>query len=331
MLSCVERIDFPSDQSEEVVVVDGIFSATPGPQTIKLSYSIPVNRQVNEPITAAKVFVEDNLGNKIPFIETIEGNYVTQTPAVYGNSYRLYAELPDGRKLTSNYQEVPDSFKIKELRHIDTLTTFLNESGSNQRLRALEFFAVAEKENLENDFYLRFHQETAYQVLETQCGPFHVPKACYFYNDERPFDLNLIQLPAQTGTVSFESLVLRREIDYRLTEIFALDLHLYNYNKEEFEYWKQLQQLFDQSGNVTDVIPARLRGNVLADDDSEILGQFAVVGKTRKIKIIGNTDFPTSRLPFCGVAGQRPWPLPDECCDCLGLKGATTIKPDYWP
>ena len=331
MFSCVERIDFPENQSESLIVVDGTYSATPGVQRIKLSSSIPVNRQVNEPISQAKVFVEDNLGNRIPFLEMEEGSYESQTPAVIGNTYRLYAELPDGRTIHSNYQEVPDSFQIKEIKHVDTLATFLNESGSTQRLKSIEFYAVAEQETVQEDFYLRFQYETAYQVLETKCSPFHNPKACYFYNDERPFDLNLFEIEAQTGPVSFESLVLRRATDYKLAELFALDLYLYNYNKEEFEYWKQLKQLFDQSGNVTDAIPARLIGNIVADDGSEVLGQFAVVGKTRKIKLIGNSDFPTYKLPFCGIAGLRPWPLPDECCNCLGLKGATTIKPDYWP
>ena len=331
MFSCIDRIDFPEDQSESIIVVDGTFSASPGMHKIKLSSSIPVNRQVNEPVSQAKVFVEDKSGNRIPFFEMKEGSYESQTQAVVGRTYRLYAELPDGRTIRSNFQEVPDSFQITEISHKDTLATFLNESGSTQRQKSIEFFAVAKNELIQEDFHLRFHYETAYQVLETVCSPFHTPKACYFYNDERPFDLNLFEIESQTGAVSFESLVLRREIDYTLTEIFGLDLYLYNYNKEEFEYWKQLKQLFDQSGNITDAIPARLKGNIVADDGSEVLGQFAVVGKSRKIKLIGNSDFPTNKLPFCGIAGLRPRPLPDECCDCLGLKGATTIKPDYWP
>ncbi len=329
--SCVERIEFPVEDQEELIVVDGIFSAYEGEQIIKLSKSIQVNSQVNVPLANASVFVEDEQGNKMSFPETESGVYKSQERAEVGKNYRLYAELPDGRSITSNFQSVPDSFSIKEINTIDTLTTFINESGSNQRLRALEFFARAKNESVENDLYLRYKAETVYQVLETQCGPFHNPKACYFYNDERPFDINLFEIDNSAAPIEFETLVLRRKIDYRLTEIFAIDLSLLSYNKEEFDYWKRLKQLFDQQGNINDVNPARLIGNVVANDGSEILGQFAVVGKSRKIRIIGNADFATSRLPFCGFAGNRPFPLPEECCDCLFLEGATLLKPDYWP
>ncbi len=331
LLSCVERIDFPVGEPEEIVVVDGTFSASNGEKTIRLSRTMQVNRQVDLPIEGANVFVEDDQGLQISYSETQPGVYKTDGIADTERQYRLYAELPDGRTISSNYQSVPDSFSIEEITTLDTLTTFLNENGNDQRLRALEFFAKAKNTNVENDLFLRFRYETVYQVLETKCGPFHNPKACYFYNDERAFAINLIEIDSDASEVEFETLVLRRKIDYKLTEIFALDLSLLSYNKEEYDYWKNLKNLFDQEGNINDVNPARLLGNVKSNDGTEILGQFAVVGESRKIKIVGNADFPTQRLPFCGVAGNLPWPLPDECCSCEGLKGASLLKPDYWP
>lgn len=331
LVSCIDRIDFPVEPSEEIVVIDGTFSAATGEKTIKISKTIPVNSQVNIPLGKASVFVEDDLGDKIEFIEGVEGTYVTDSKASAERSYRLYAELPDGRTISSEYQQVPDSFSINEIITIDTLVTFLNESGKNQRLRALDFLAICKNESVENDLFLRFSTRTVYQVLELQCGPFHVPKTCYFYDDERPFALNIFEIEGNAETVEFENLVLRRKIDYRLSEVFALDLSLLSYNREEYEYWQKLKQLFDQEGNINDINPARLAGNVTADDGSEVLGQFAVVGKSRMIKLLGNADFPTQRYPFCGVAGNRPWPIPDACCNCLNLPNATLERPTYWP
>jgi len=331
LISCVDRIEFPEGVQENVVVVDGTFSAANGPQIIRLSNTIAVNSQVNVPLPGAQVFVEDDLGEKIAFTEMQAGVYISDEKADTNRSYRFIAELPDGRNIRSNFQNVPDSFPIKEIITIDTLVTFLNESGKDQRLRALEFTAIAKSESVENDLYLRFSTRTAYQVMETQCSPFHTVKSCYFYNDERPLSISLFEVEKNAEAVEIENLVLRRKIDFKLSERFALDLNLLSYNKEEFEYWKKLKQLFDQEGNINDVNPARLTGNIIADDGSEILGQFAVVGKSRSIKSVGNADFPTFRLPYCGVPGNRPWPLPDACCDCAILSGASLEKPDYWP
>jgi len=63
-------------------------------------------------------------------------------------------------------------------------------------------------------------------------------------------------------TVTFKSFVYRRRIDYVFGEIFALDLSLYSYNKEEFEYGRRSKQIFDQCGSVTDVRLARIQGNI---------------------------------------------------------------------
>jgi len=331
LFSCIERIDLEVEEPDKVVVVDGIFSSGNGEKVIRLSKTLQVNSQINLPLENARVFVEDDQGQRIFFSEHSAGVYKSMSKAKSDHTYRLFAELPDGRTITSNYQAVPDSFSIAEINTVDTLATFLNESGATQRQKSLVYFAVAKKESVENDFFLRFRYETAYQVLESKCGPFHITKACYFYNDERPFAINLIEINKYDSVVEFETMVLRRKIDFRLSELFGLDLRLLSYNKAEFEYWQNLKKLFDQEGNINDVNPARLIGNITADDGTEILGQFAVVGESRKIKLVGNADFPTSRLPFCGFAGNRPFPLPDECCDCLGLNGATLLRPDFWP
>lgn len=329
--ACVDKIEFPVGEQEEVVVVDGTFSASDGQKLIKISTTIPVNSQVNIPLQGAQVFVEDDQGLQFEFMELLPGSYVSDDKAHPDRSYRLMAELPDGRSITSNFQNVPDSFSIKEIVTNDTLVTFLNESGNDQRLRALDFNVIAQSASVDNDLFLRFSASTVYQVLETKCDPFHNPKPCYFYNDERPYAINLFEIGANTSPSDIESLVLRRQIDYRLSERFALDLSLLSYNKEEYEYWQRLKQLFDQEGNINDVNPARLLGNISADDGSEILGQFAVVGRSRQIKFVSNADFPTQRLPFCGIAGNRPWPLPDACCECTLLPGASVDKPDFWP
>lgn len=330
--SCIEQIEFDTQATSPVVVVDGHFSSILETQTIRLSTSIDLNSQVNIPHTGAKLYVESGEGTRINFDEEQEGIYTAWAMAESSQEYRLYAELVDGRQITSNFQSVPLSVPIESISVIDTTVRFLNESGQNQRLNAVDFYAhISMNEEIAQDLFLRYDTKTAYQILETVCSPFHTTKACYIYNDDRLINPILLTINEGNTTDQITNFVYRREISYRLAEVFALDLSLLSYNKTEYQYWQFLEEIFNQDGKITDVIPSRLKGNITASDGSEILGQFAVVGKSRKIKIIGNSDFSLQQLPYCGVAGRRPWPRPSECCDCLQLRGATTDKPDYWP
>lgn len=331
LTGCVDQIEFGDNQNLDELVVSGVFTNKDEVQKINLSYTLDIKSQIPRPLSGAKLGVESENGERIEFFEQTEGQYLGLGFAKKGERYRMYATLPDGRNIKSNFQSVPDSFPIIDIQTVDTLFTFVNGSGQNVRQRTLEFYAEAGANIIDHDFYLRYQPSTVYQVLETVCSPFHTVKRCFIYDDQAPEEVDLIILNEQASPARIQSKVYSRRIDYQFAEVFALDLALYSYNKSEFEYWERLKLLFDQSGNITDAQPARLTGNITADDGSEILGQFAVVGKSRAIKLVRNDGFSPSVLPFCGYAGNRPWPLPDECCNCLGLEGAVTVKPDYWP
>lgn len=330
--SCIDQIDLEVKSTESVVVVDGLFTTQEEWQVIRIAESIDVNSQVPKYISGAKVYVEDAVGNRVEFLEEGDGNsYTAMAKAEAGKQYRLFAILPDGREITSNLQMVPDSFPIDEIVVIDTLVNFTDDSGNPQRIRSLDFYAKASVDGVAATQYLRFSPKTAYQISEITCGPFHTPKTCYFYNDKPPIEVDIFKVDSSASTVAYNSLVYRRGIDNIFGEIFALDLRLYSYNEKEYEYWENLKAIFDQDGGITDSTPGRLSGNVTASDGSEIQGQFAVVGKSRKIEIVRNSDFSTQQLPLCGIPGARPFPLPDACCACDLLSKASLEKPAYWP
>jgi len=330
-VSCIDQIEFDTQDHDELVVVDGLFTNKLEQQVIKLSYSINLNSQVNVPLTGAMVQVLNDAEEVIDFVEVEAGRYTAYSQAQNGQSYKLRGLLPDGRNISTNFQTVPDSFPISNVSVIDTLVTFVNESGRTVRSRSLEFYANSQVDSLLQNRYLRFSSETAYQVTETVCSPFHTTKTCYFYNDQKPLNINLIEVPASEIEIGFSSLVYRRDIDYTIAEIFGLNLSLYSYNAEQYQYWQNLKQIFDQSGNITDALPARIKGNIIADDGSEVIGQFAVVGKSNKVKLIRSSDFRTAVFPYCGFPGNRPRPLPDECCNCLLFNDAKVLRPSYWP
>ena len=329
--SCLDKIELDTNQTLPRVVVDGVFSSIYENQVIRLSSSTFVENQIIEPLSGAAVFVEDQKGNRIQFIESEPGEYATVSQAIEGEEYNLKIILSDGDILTSRVQSVPETFELDSISIVDSLTVFIDEDGKQRRLNSIHFFAHAFSENINSDLYLRYDINTAYQVSEIICSPFKNPATCYIYNDERPQSVELLNLDANDNSISLRQPIYFRPIDFYFGEVFGLDVGLLSYNFEEYNYWVDLKSLFDQNGNITDILPGKLIGNVTSSNGKDVLGQFAVVGKSRVTKLVRNSDFSITQNPFCGVPGIPPWPLPDECCNCLAFPNSTLNRPDYWP
>lgn len=328
--SCIEQIEFPIEDVEPIVVFDGTFSDVEETQVIKISKSVALNRQVFDPLENAFVSVESEDGVVIPFTEKNPGIYTSEGRAEKGKKYRMRTILPDGREVTSRFQGVPPSFTVDSISIQDTISNYLNESGKRVTVRSIEGTAHASEDKVTEDLYLRYDLETVWFVSEVVCSPFVPAKSCYVYDKDLAFDITLLEVEKNPLPVQFENFIFRREIDEAFGLLFSIKLDLLSYNEQEYRYWETVKEVFDQSGNVTDILPARLYTDLVTDDGSEIFGNFAVVGKTSFVRFIRNTDFATWVNPYCGVPGFTPRPRPDACCNCLLIPGASVEKPEYW-
>jgi hypothetical protein len=331
MWGCIEQIEFPVEQSKRIVVVDGTFSDLEEEQVIKLSFSIDLNLQIFEPVSGASVRVEEEGGTFIQFNETEGGFYTAMAQAIPGKKYRLNAILPDGNRVTSRFQSVKPSFPVNNVEIVDTIANFINESGKRITLRSIECYAQSQGPAPDEDLFLRYDLETVWQLTEIPCSPFHTPKSCYIYDTDIAFDINLIELVPGTGDLDFETFIFRKNIDEAFGEVYSMKVDLLSYNEEEYRYWETLQNLFEQSGSITDILPARLPSLIETEGNDEVLGYFAVVGKTSYVQFIRNANFATHVNPYCGVPGFPPFPFPRQCCNCLAEPGGSVVKPDYWP
>lgn len=329
--SCLDEVVLPTQQGDPKIVVDGAFTDLFEKQIVRLSYSTFVENQVIEPLTGAQVVVEDDLGGTIFFTEESPGEYTTFDIAIKGRMYNLKATLDNGNILTSRLQSVPNSFDLDSISIVDSLTTFIDQNGSRRRLNTIHFFAHGSQSSVEEGLYLRYNINTTYRVKEVICSPFAPAKTCYIYNDEDQQSVQLLEVEASEQPVAFKQNIYFRSIDFEFGEVFGLDVGLQSYNKLEYDYWVNLKATFDQNGDITDILPGKLIGNVTSSSGDEVLGQFSVVGKERATKLVRNSDFSKFQNPFCGAPGFQPFPLPDECCSCLLFPNSSLEKPDYWP
>lgn len=328
--SCLDEVELETETEEQKIVVDGVFSDKLEKQVIKLRYSTFVENQQFSPVIDVKVAVEDDMGNTIEFTEEKPGDYSAMAQAQKDRRYRLKIERDGQYDAVSNFQSVPNSFPLDSVSIVDSLTVFIDENGKRSTFNAVHFFSHGSAQNVASDLLLRYNIETAYQVSEITCSPFHVPKECYLLNDERPQSVELLEINMTQSPFSFKQHLMFRKNDYWFGEIFAIHAELLSYNEKEYEYWQNLKALFEQDGNLTDITPGRLLSNITRSDGIEVFGQFAVVGKSSITRSIRSSDFGRTIQPFCGVPGFRPWPLPDACCSCTLLNGASADKPDFW-
>ncbi|NNF35963.1 MAG: DUF4249 domain-containing protein [Saprospiraceae bacterium] len=328
---CIEQIEFPVEKGKRLIVVDGTLSDLEEVQVIKLSFTVDLGIQIFEPVSGASVRVEEEGGTFIQFNETEGGIYTAIAQALPGKKYRLNAILPDGKRITSRFQSAKPSFPVNNVEIVDTIANFINESGKRITLRSIECYAQSQGPAPDENLFLRYDLETVWQLTEIPCSPFHIPKSCYIYDTDIAFDLNLIELVPGTGDLDFETFIFRKDIDESFGEVLSMKVDLLSYNEEEYRYWETLQDLFEQSGSITDILPARLPSLIETEGNDEVLGYFAVVGKTSYVQFIRNANFATHVNPYCGAAGLPPRPLPGPCCNCLSEPGGSVVKPDYWP
>ncbi|NNF33641.1 MAG: DUF4249 family protein [Saprospiraceae bacterium] len=327
---CIEQIDFPVEDNPKVVVVDGTFSDVDEIQTIKLSHSVGVNLQIFDPISGANVRVEEACGHMIQFSETEKGIYTVYSKSEVDKNYRLNAILPDGRRIYSRYQGVRPTFPVTGVYIADTVLSYVNESGKLRVERSINCFAHSQGEPPEEELFLRYDLETVWQMTEAICSPLETVKTCYVYDRDVAFNIDLLELSPGTDDLNFERFIFRRKLDGVFGEVFSIKVDLLSYNEKEYRYWETLKTIFEQSGSVIDILPARLPSLIELEGNGEVFGHFAVVGKSSYVRFIRRSDFNSFIYPYCGAAGVLPYPFPQSCCDCASEPGASLFKPEYW-
>jgi hypothetical protein len=102
-------------------------------------------------------------------------------------------------------------------------------------------------------------------------------------------------------------------------------------NRPYYEYWKEIEEVYTQDGNINNPPPARIRTNLKVENRAPVIGFFAITSASSDVVFIRKSDLTTSILLKCGtLGGPLPFPIPDECNECLLIEGSSTDRPDYW-
>lgn len=137
LLSCVDKVDLSLPVDSLPIIVEGMITTEPGPDTVRITQSYPANGSFHDPrgVPGAKLAVTDDTGFTDSLLDIGYGNYVTNLlNGEVGRTYTLTITLDDLIAVSTPQQLVSagtiDTIFYEYISFYNT-TTGLNEDGFN--------------------------------------------------------------------------------------------------------------------------------------------------------------------------------------------------------
>jgi len=364
--SCVEPYEPVLEESQEVLVISGMISDSPGRHEVRVSLSSPYSFPEFQGVEQCLVNVTDQDGNMIHYADQGEGIYAADVPEAFlevGDAASLYVFTPDGREyrssfdtllscpvLDSVYWELETQGTADPEKSLPGIQFYLDMTGSPDDSRNIiwrvdetwEFWASLFGNRIMREGYYTesFLSRDIFKCWDSQALD-HI-----FIASTRNLSSNAL------GRVPLHFVSNQTE---RLQITYSLYVRQQSLSLEAYDYWQRMNKQAAESGGLYEEQPASVPGNIYAVDqsDGEVLGFFyACQVREKRIYVHNNNLFdfwipkvdceyqPLSSLwqqPFIKfpVYIYVPGPFqpsfwgPAECFDCR-LQGGDTIRPIPW-
>lgn len=354
--SCISQFIPQTNESKELLIVEGMITDQPGTNSVILTKSMPLGQKSNaNPVTGCIVMVSDDRGMKVQFTETTPGLYIPPS-SFHGETGRFYTmEIQTSSAAGRlNYKSYP--VEMKPVPPIDSIyyekVAIQSQALSDIEKEGCQIYINAHDPTDQCKFYRWEYNET-WQIEI----PYTVPnKICWLTSNSTAINVK------STSTLA-ENRVNKYPLDFistvtdRLNLKYSILVKQYSLNEDEFSYWEKLQKMAEQVGGLYDMIPSSVPSNIYCIDDpnESVLGYFSVSASSSKRIFIkdnfkGLTNFySTDKCIADTIFGGGPiqglntslWILIDNfmppyrvityskgCYDCT-LRG-TNIKPEFW-
>lgn len=331
-VSCIDLIEIEGGEFKPIVMLSGSFSDVDEVQTFFLSYSAPINGQAFQPFEGAVLNIKSLEGDSFMLNEKEPGVHVFNGQAELDKQYFIEIYFQGELLARSSIESVPEEVLLDSLSFEETYEKYTNVNGLPRNLKTITSYGNANINVAEDNLYLRYGElETIFMLPEITSKVFPPAKNCYIYNYDLNPELELFEIEKGTENVILKSRLFRKIINYEFAYVMSVKASLISYNKSSFDFWKELETLYNQTGQITDKVPAQFGGNIESFQDQLVKGQFSVVSKSEDIIFITRSDLEYKPLKLCGeVGGPYPPRPPSTCFECLSHEGATKDLPDYW-
>lgn len=351
--ACISKFIPETDETNKVMVVEGVITDQQGEDTIKLLYSTPLGKiVVPDPVRGAKITITDDYGRIYPLTEKASGIYCTDSKNFRGAVGRTYTL----RIQTKTFSYISTPMKMNPVPPIDSvyyekkLSTFPNTDIITAE--GCQIYLNSYDPSNKCQYFRWTFSETWVFML-----PYSVPNSVCWLSD-RSNKINIKSTAAMQNNriVKHPLNFISNETD-RLKVKYSILVSQYSLNQSEYDYWEKLQSISERVGGLYDITPMSVPSNIHCNEDAsqKVLGYFSVSAMSQKRIFIKDnfTGFPNLYVncPSDTIYGGAPipglgvsvWVIIDNtfsmnpnkivtttkgCADCT-VRG-TRIKPDFW-
>ncbi len=363
ILGCKDEFILEPDYYDQVMIVDGMISNEPGPYTINLSLTAPINSGKNTPLKDCIVTLYENTGKTEILTETEPGKYVTSIEGmqgIVGNEYSISIFSPDGAEYESDFQELKQAVEIDsvyvEIDNIAIINYPFSISGyqfyvdTKSATTQENYFRWSITETFEYNsdyqFYAfeysggRFYYH--YRELEESSTCWKTQKVKYLFTGNTS-NLSIPQITHQPlHFVSTETKKLSKRYSILLTQ--------YTFGEKEYKYWQEMEKLISEENYLVISQPYNITGNI-NNPNEKVCGYFTVASVAQKRIFVdkpnlafyyntcslltdpqGIESFKQSANPpyyWVFPGGEMGLVMSVGCIDCTSERGIIT-KPDFW-
>jgi hypothetical protein len=357
---CITPFVPETDETEELLVVQGLITDQPGPNTVKLSKSQPLgNMNTEKPLTGCSVYVEDDLGHRYTLHESEPGTYMTDPDIFCGEIGRKYTLRISEKDSTGNiisYLSLPE--EMRPVPPVDSVYYEKEIIQPTDNYGSIKEGCQIYLNTNDKDGICKYYRWDYSETWEFRL-PYEVPnQICWKTQNADVINIKNTAVLSENIINRYPIIFVSAETD-RLSEKYSLLINQYSLSEEEYNYWEKLQNVSEEVGSLYDIIPASIPGNVycLQKPGEKVLGYFSVSAKTSKRIFIKDTfkglpdlyyGCPADTVPLdAEIAGLNEYvwvivtrgpecPLPwykiltfyPWCADC-SYRGSP-IKPDFW-
>ncbi|MEA3460328.1 MAG: DUF4249 domain-containing protein [Bacteroidota bacterium] len=366
--SCVEPYDPVINETQEVMVIDGMITDRPGTHRITVSRSTPYNNPVFEPVSGCVVSVQDNLGNMEFYTESWEEDgvyeaYLDEPFLGVGKVYSLQVVTPNSSVYASDYDTLLSCPPVDAIYYEQEVS---GGEDPDDVWQGLQFY---------NDVRGFEGGTRNYRWKATATWEYHSPHTSdyvWYYGSVLPYLEDTVSTCYLTETIETvyaastqllsENNIFQNKLHYvsdqtpRLAERYSLLVEQHSLTDQAFTYWEKLAAQSANSASLYETQPSSSQGNIYNVNRSseKVLGIFYATQVTEDRIFVDyeDLDFPVGAytcsldtllnnntfyidnyyyvISLNPLGPGPPWLYGQKSCfECTQLGGDNEI-PDFW-
>jgi hypothetical protein len=363
LTGCITPFIPETEESQSLIVIEGMITDQPEVNTIKISKSTPLGiKPKTTALGKCTVWITDDLNRRFNLKESKTGIYVTDPltfRGVIGRKYSLHVNT--NTSYINGYMFESYPMEMKPVPQIDSIyyekVIIPQPISAAFKPEGCMIYLDTHDENGNCRFYRWDYTETWEVRIPYSLA---LNRVCWI--TEVSNDINVKSTRGMSADLVRKfPLRLVSNVTDRLKVKYSMLLNQYSLNEREYAYWEKLKSMTQDVGSLYDVTPASIPNNLfcIQDPSVEALGFFSVSAKKSKRIFIKDQFFGQPDIysknncvsdTIDGVQTKMEglnytvWILeinygPDPppytvttnskgCADCT-VRG-TNVKPDFW-